>query len=356
MAGKPVTKGGKIVVSRRSFTAATVLAAVSLGVPALRAQSKIEKPRVSIAVGGKAALYYLPLTVAEQLGFFKAEGVDVEITDFPGGSRAVQALTGGTVDVCAGAFEHTIYLQAQNRMFRAFVLQGRAPQIAFGVSTRAMANYKTVADLKGRRIGVSDPGSSTNMLASLVLSRGGLKDSDVSFIGVGTTAGALTALRTGQIDAISNTDPVMTMLEQKGDVRIISDTRTLKGTTEIFGGSMPAACLFAAQEFVQKNPNTVQGMANAIVHALKWLQTAGPGDLIKAVPESYFLEDRAVYLASFNKVRESICIDGLIPEDGPRTALRALASFDQTIKPDRIELSKTFTNEFSRRAKERFKA
>ena len=74
------------------------------------------------------------------------------------------------------------------------------------------------------------------------------------------------------------------------------------------------------------------------------------------MPESYLLGDRALYLASFSKVRESISLDGLIPDEGARTALRALASFDSSIKTDRIDISKTYTNEFARRAKERFKA
>ncbi|WP_077002915.1 ABC transporter substrate-binding protein [Variovorax sp. KK3] len=347
------------MLHRRRFTlAAATLGAASIAVPLwVRAQqAKIEKPKISIAVGGKAAFYYLPLTIAEQLGYFKAEGLDVEISDFAGGARALQAVVGGSADVCSGAYEHTINLQAKNQVFQSFVLQGRAPQIAIGVSTKNMAGYKTIADLKGKKIGVSAPGSSTNMVANLVLSRGGLKASDVSFIGVGVAAGALTALRSGQIDAISNTDPVMTMLEQKGDVKIISDTRTLKGTAEVFGGPMPAACLYAPAEFVQKNPNTCQALANAIVHGLKWLQTAGPGDIIKTVPETYLLGDRALYLASFDKVREAIATDGMVPSEGPKTALAAIASFDTSVKADKIDLGKTYTNEFARRAKERFKA
>jgi NitT/TauT family transport system substrate-binding protein len=119
---------------------------------------------------------------------------------------------------------------------------------------------------------------------------------------------------------------------------------------------MPAACLYAPAEFLQKNPNTAQALTNAIVHALKWLQTAGPSDIIKTVPETYLLGDRALYLASFDKVREAIAVDGLIPEEGGQTALRALASFDATLKADKIDLSKTFTNQFAARAKARFKA
>ena len=344
------------MVSRRIFTGGAALAVAALALPALRAQSRLEKSKIALSVGGRAAFYYLPLTITEQLGYFKAEGLEVEISDFAGGARALQAVVGGSADVCSGAYEHTINLQSKNQLFQAFVLQGRAPQIAFGVSTKTMPDYKSIADLRGKKIGVSAPGSSTNMLANLVLSRGGLKAGDVSFIGVGTASGALSALRMGQIDAMSNTDPVMTMLEQKGEVKIISDTRTLKGTVEVFGGPMPAACLYAPADFIQKNPNTCQALANAIVHGLKWLQTAGPGDIIKTVPESYLLGDRALYLASFNKVRESISLDGIIPDDGVRIALKALSSFDPSIKAEKIDIAKTYTNAFARRAKERYKA
>jgi len=344
------------MLQRRSFISAATATAAYVAVPRAFAQERPEKTKVSIAVGGKAAFYYLPLTISEQLGYFKAEGLDVEISDFAGGSRALQAVVGGSADVCSGAFEHTINLQAKNQFFQSIVLQGRAPQIAIGVSTKNMPAYASVADLKGKKIGVSAPGSSTNMVANLLLSRGGLKASDVSFVGVGVAAGALTALRSGQIDAISNTDPVMTMLEQKGDVKIISDTRTLKGTRDVFGGTMPAACLYASIDFVHKNPRTCQALANAIVHGLKWLQTAGPGDIIKTVPETYLLGDRALYLASFDKVREAISTDGIVPTDGPQTALNALASFDPQVKADKIDLARTYTNEFARRAKDRFKA
>jgi NitT/TauT family transport system substrate-binding protein len=343
-------------ITRRAFTSAAAVAAVSLAAPALRAQGKLEKSKVSIAVGGKAAFYYLPLTIAEQLGYFKAEGLEVEISDFAGGARALQSLVGGSADVVSGAYEHTINMQSKNQFIQSIVLMGRAPQIAMGVSTKALPNYRALSDLRGKKIGVSAPGSSTNMVANLVLSRAGIKASDVSYVGVGTSAGALAALRSGQIDAMSNTDPVMTMLEQKGDVKIISDTRTLKGTQEVFGGPMPAACFYTHTEFVQKNPNTCQALANAIVHSLKWLQTAGPSDIIKTVPEGYLLGDRALYLASFNKVREAIALDGIMSDEGPRTALKALTSFDPSIKAERIELAKTYTNEFARRAKDRFKA
>ena len=345
-----------IQMSRRRLATLAALSAISVAAPALWAQTRLEKTKIAIAVGGKAAFYYLPLTIAEQLGFFKAEGLEVEISDFAGGSRALQAVVGGSADVVSGAYEHTINLQSKGQKFQAFVLQGRAPAISMGISPKTMPNYKSVTDLRGKKIGISAPGSSTNMVAKLILSRSGLKAEDVSFVGVGTAAGALTAFRSGQLDAMCNVDPVMTMLEQKGEIRIIADTRTMKGTVDVFGGVMPAGCLYAPLEFVQKNPNTVQALTNAMVRSLKWLQTAGPSDIIKTVPEAYLLGDRALYLASFNKVREAISTDGILSAEEPRTAARTLASFDPAVKLDKINLGKTYTNEFAKKAKERFKA
>jgi NitT/TauT family transport system substrate-binding protein len=344
------------ILQRRHFNTALGLSALGWIAPDLHAQSRPDKVKVTIAVGGKASLYYLPLTLAEQLGYFKAEGLEVEIKDFVGGTDALTAVLDGAADVVSGAYEHTLNLQRLGQFFQAFVLQGRAPQMAMGVSVRNLPAYQSPTDLRGKKIGVTAPGSSTNMMANLVLTRAGLKAGEVSFIGVGNSVGALNALRLGHIDAISNVDPVMTQLEQKGEVRIIADTRTLKGTQEVFGGPMPAACLYAPIAFVRKYPSTVQALTDAVVHALKWLQTAGPSDLMKVIPESYLLGDRALYLTSFIKVREAMATDGRFPDEGAKTALNALGSFDQTLNVSKIDLSKTFTNEFAQKAKDRFKA
>jgi len=315
----------------------------------------LEKQKVSIAVGGKNLFYYLPLTIAEQLGYFKDEGLQVEISDFAGGAKALQALVGGSADVVSGAYEHTINMQAKNQVITAFVLQGRAPQIVFGVSNKTMPNYKSIADLKGKKIGVTAPGSSTNIVANYVLAKGGLKPTDVSFIGVGTAAGAISALRSGQIDAISNLDPVITMLQQKNEIKVIADTRTLKDTKDLFGGPMPAATLYTTEAFLQKNPHTTQALTNAMVRALKWLQKAGPSDIVKVVPESYQLGDRALYLDAFSKVREALSPDGRFPEEGPQTALKTLQAFEPDLADKKIDLSKTFTNELVKNANAKYK-
>ncbi|MDO5680084.1 MAG: ABC transporter substrate-binding protein [Pelistega sp.] len=313
----------------------------------LRAQTgKLEKTDVSIAVGGKALIYYLPLSIAEINGYFKEEGLNVSIADFAGGSKALQAVVGGSADVCSGAYEHTINLQSKRQFYRSFVLQGRAPMIALGTSKKNLPNYSTPADLKGKKIGVTAPGSSTNMLLSFFLTKNGLKDSDISIIGVGSGAGAVTALRSGEIDAMCNVDPVISLLDHAGEIQTIVDTRTLKDTLDIFGGPMPAGCLYAAESFIEKNPNTVQALTNAIVKANKWIQSAGADEVLKVVPENYLLGNPEVYKLALTKSFEGLSPDGLIDEAGPATALKSLQSYVPKFNAEGIDLSRTWTNDF----------
>jgi NitT/TauT family transport system substrate-binding protein len=325
----------------------------ALAAPIVRAQG-LEKPKVTIAVGGKNLLYYLPLTIAEALGYFKVEGLDVTIADFAGGSQALRAVVGGSADVVSGAFEHTVNMQVKGQRLRAFVLQGRAPQIVLGINPKSMPNFKSVADLKGKKIGVTAPGSSTNVMANFVLAKAGIKPSEVSIIGVGTSSGAVAAVRSGQIDALSNLDPVITLLARAGDIKIISDTRIVAESDKVFGGPMPAACLYTQQTFIDKNPNTVQALANAIVRADKWIQAAGPADIIKTVPESYLLGDRAVYIDAFLAAKGALSPDGMIPDAGADTARRALASIDPEIEKATIDLKAVYTNDFVKKANAKY--
>jgi NitT/TauT family transport system substrate-binding protein len=329
--------------------------ASGLGSP-VRAQSRGEKTKVNLAVAGKASFYYLPLVVAEQLGYFEAEGLTLEITDFPSSVRAQQALASGNADVVCGAFEHLINLHSKHQYVQSFVALGRAPQMAMGVSIKNMPNYRRLADLRGKKIGIAAPGTGTNIMANLLLQRAGLQQSDVSYIGVGTTTGAISAIRSGQIDAICNLEPAMTQLELKGDIKIIADSRTLRGTQAIFGGDMPGACLFALPDYIQKNRLVIQALSNAIVRALKWLQTAGPRDLIRGMPEASLLGDRGLFLATYQNLRESISLDGITSDEAAKLSLKVMANFDAAVKAERLDINKAYTNMFAKQAKSQFDA
>lgn len=353
--------------SRRHWGRAFALGVAAAAWPALRAQttaapaasasSAARAPRIVIAAYERGSFCYLPLTIAERLNFFAQEGLDVEVREFPDAQHAAQAVQAGAAQVLSAPYSSTISLQARGgQSFQSFVLQGRAPQIVLGVSLKTMGHYRHLRDLRGRRVGVVADGSASHRVASLVLGKAGLRPGEVQYVAQPTPALALQAFRRGQLDAISYNDPTMTELEQGGELRVVVDTRSTRGTADVFGGPLPSGCLCAPGEFLVQNARASQALADAMVHALKWLQTAGPSDLIKAVPERHFQGDRALYLAAFSRVREAWTVDGLMPEAGPATAARMLALFEDAGSVQRVDLARTFTNDFARKAKARFRA
>ncbi len=342
--------------NRRSLLGAG-MALAGAGLPSVRAQGNPASAKLVIAVEQKSAFCYLPLTIAERRGFFAAEGLDVTVREIAEPADAMRAVQAGSAQVFSGPYSQTIRQQIRGQPQVAFVLQGRTPQIVLGVSRKAMAHYRELRDLRGRRIGVMGMGSASHRVAQMLLERAGIAaGNQVQFVRLATSTEAVHAFHSGDVDAICFNDPTITQLEQSGELRVVADTRTVRGCTEVFGGLLPAGCLSAPLEFISGRPKACQALADALVHGLKWLQTAGPSDIIKTVPEHYFLGDRALYLAAFSRAREAWSPDGLMPAGGPEVAAKMLARFSDTGALERVDLAKTFTNEFARKAKARFKA
>src|SRR5262245_29190133 len=218
-------------------------AVIALAMAATAQAAEPEKKDVSLGVGGKNLLYYLPLTIAEKKGYFTEEGLNVTINDFKGGSQSLQALQGGSVDAVTGAYEHTIRMQVKGRPVIALIELGRFPGIVLAVKASLKDKVKKPGDLKGMKIGVTAPGSSTNNFANLLLGKDGVKPDEVSIIGVGAGPTAVASVKRGEIDAISNLEPVISTLTRDGSVFVLADTRTEEGSKAIFGGNSSAAVL-----------------------------------------------------------------------------------------------------------------
>ncbi|MDR7096127.1 ABC transporter substrate-binding protein [Hydrogenophaga laconesensis] len=350
--------------SRRNWGRVCALGVAAVAMPALRAQTAPVAPaaprpgatRLAIAVDNRTSFCYLPLTIAERLGYFAQEGLDVEVREFPDSAQSLHAVQTGAAHVLSGPYASTIAQQARGQSLQSFVLQGRAPQVVVGVSLETMGHFRGVADLRGRRVGVMATSAASHRVASLVLGKVGLRATDVQYVPLANSAAAVQAFRRGELDAISYTDPTVTHLEQMGALKVVADTRSTRGTAEVFGGPMPSGCLCVPGSFLTQYPRASQALADAMVHALKWLQTAGLSDIIKAVPERHFQGDRALYLAAFTRVREAWTVDGLMPDTGPVTAARMLAQFEEPGSLQRVDLAQTYTNDFARKAKVRFRA
>jgi len=335
-----------IPLARASLAAALLLLAA-----AFAASGEVGKlSKVRLAVGGKPALFYLPLTVTERLGYFRAEGLDLEISDFPGGARALQALIGGSADVVTGAYDHTIQMQAKNQRIVAVVQLGQFPGYVLAVLAGKARDYRSPADLKGMKIGVTAPGSSTHFMVQHLMVRHGLKREDASFVGVGASASAVAAVQRGEIDAIVNVDPVISLLESQNLIKVVADTRTLAGTREVFGGAYPAAVLYAPQAFIDGNPRTIQALVNALVRGLKWIASHPAEEVAGVMPEDYALGNKPLYARAVASSLPMYSRDGRFDRQAGETAYAVLEAFDPDVGKARIDVPATFTNGFVEKA------
>lgn len=336
--------------SRREFLAACAIAAAGIstaGMPRSVWAAEPEKKAVTIAVGGKNLYYYLPMALADWMGFYKEEGVDVKVVDFQGGSKSLQAVIGGSADIVSGAFEHTLMMQPKRQRMTAFVLQDRAPQCVFAMNRATMGDSNDPAKLKGRRIGVSAPGSSTHVIANFVMQHAGVKPNEFSVIGVGTGAGAVAAIRSGQVDAFVGLDPVITQLADEKAITIVTDTRRINESDALYGGPMVGGCLYAPEAFVQQNPETIQRITNAVIRALKVIEKVTPETLMKSVPRAAFMGNPDLYAHCFVNNRPSVSTDGRFPAGCVEAAANALASVNPQLANFKFDATACFTNRFA---------
>jgi NitT/TauT family transport system substrate-binding protein len=326
-----------------------VVASLAIAFAGSAQAAEPEKKDVSLGVGGKSLLYYLPLTIAEKKGYFTEEGLNVTINDFKGGSQSLQALQGGSVDAVTGAYEHTIRMQVKGRPVIALIEMGRFPGIVLAVKSALKDKVKKAGDLKGMKIGVTAPGSSTNNFVNYLLAKDGVKPDEVSIIGVGGGATAVASVKRGEIDAISNLEPVISTLARDGSIFVLADTRTEEGSKAIFGGNSSAAVLYSTPEFIEKNPETTQRLVNALYKALQWIAKASPEDIVGAVPEEYYLNDKGLYLDAVKNSVATYSRDGIVTPASMKAAQEVL-SFDAEVSAAKVDLPKTFDGRFVEKA------
>jgi NitT/TauT family transport system substrate-binding protein len=273
----------------------TLLLGLVAGLAILATQARaanLEKPDISLAVGGKTLVAYLPLTIAERRGYFTKEGLHVTISDFKGGSKALEALVGGSADIVCGAYEHTLYMAAKGLSIKAVALQANSFGLVVGIQKDKAVSYHSLKDLKGMKIGVTGPGSASAIGLAMLLSKAGMTADDVSIIGVGGGAAAVAAVTTGKLDAIANFDPAISLLQRDNAIKTILDTRHEKDLGYLYGGPFAASAFYADARFIQRYPKTTQAFVNAVVAALTWMKTASTDDIVASVPPEYYAGDK----------------------------------------------------------------
>ncbi len=205
---------------------------------------------LSVAVGGANIIAYLPVTLADELGYFKEAGINVTINDVQSGTKMAEALVGGSADIGFGSYEHVLHLRPKGLDVVCIMLINHTYGAVIGLTKERAATYQSPADLKGYRMGVIAPGSALDVALQLLITKGGLTHDDVVSVGVGAGAGAIAAMKSGRLDGISHADPVISRLIQDGDIVPIVDTRTEAGIKYLYNG------LFAGSAVLSKESVT----------------------------------------------------------------------------------------------------
>jgi len=325
-------------------------AAAPAGSPAQPQNASGLRP-IRVALAAPHSLYHLPLLLADQLGYFRHAGLHLAWLALPSGAQALAALQAGQADVLSGAFEHSLHSAAQGLPVQAFFMFARTPQISLGISSRLQGPLSEgQLNLRELRVGITALASGTHGVAAQWLMQAGVAPDQARFVEVGAGPAAAEALRTGQIDVLCNPDPQMNGLEQRGDLRLLAETRSLSGTRKLFGGLVPGACLQSRLSVLMRQAPMVQALCDGLAQSLRWLQTAGPTDILRTVPSTGWMGDRAVYLGAFERLRETYVTDGRLDEQ----AVGLAWEHHQRLQGQRGGLqaprARPFTNEFALRA------
>jgi NitT/TauT family transport system substrate-binding protein len=328
-------------MSRRNLLYATTLA-ILLG----SSGSAMAAEKISLMVGGLEKIIYLPAKLAEQLGYFKEQGLDIELLSEPAGVDAENELLAGAVQGVVGFYDHSIDLQAKGKFVESVVQFSQAPGEVELVSSKMADQIKSAADFKGKNLGVTGLGSSTNFLTQYLAVKNGVALGQFTSVPVGAGNTFIAAMQQGKIDAGMTTEPTISRLLKTGEAKILIDMRSPDTTRVALGGVYPAACLYMQTQWVEQHKEETQKLANAFVKTLRYIATHNAEEIAAQMPKDYYAGDKDLYVNALATGKQMFTADGVMPADGPPTVLTVLSTFDRAIKGKTIDLSKTFTTSF----------
>lgn len=334
-----------------SALSAAPLALALLVLPATLTTTPAQaQTKVKIMVGGVDKQIYLPAKLAEQLGYYKEQGLDVELYNTTSGQAAATALLAREVAGVVGFYDHTIDLQAKGKFITSVVQFAVAPGETVLVKADVADKYSNPTNWKGQALGVTGLGSATDFLTRYLASRAGLQNQDYSLVPVGAGDTFLAAIQQGKIVSGMTTEPTVQRALSRGLAKVSIDLRTPDKTRAALGGDYPAACLYMDRGYMEANKETAQKLVNALVKTLKWMHDHSAEEIADKMPKDYMAGDKALYVKGLAEGKPQYSPDGLMPAGAPESVLRVLATFSPNVKGKTIDLSKTFTTEFVTKA------
>lgn len=265
-----------MTIQKSGIVAGALLAALGLTLlsDGAIAQAKLGEVSVSAVPSTSSVVLY----VAKDQGYFDKEGLDVRITEFSSGAEAERAMVAGAVDMGGGGLGSTFLMANQGIKAKNVVLFQKKPIFTLVASNKLQAKPGDLKALKGKTIGISGPGSLTDLFLRIALRDAGLDpDRDVTIVATGGLASHLPALQTGRVDAQMTWEPATVTLT-KGEKAgwVFMDLRSDDVPPSL--QNLLGSSLQATDQWLAKPENLAK--AKAAARAVK-----KAGDAIRANPD-----------------------------------------------------------------------
>lgn len=302
---------------------------------------------LKIMVGGLNKQIYLPNELTQRLGYFSQEGLNVTLIDEASGQSAEDEVLAGQVDAGSGSYNHTIELQAAGKQMECVVQLNVAPGEAEMVSSKEAGTIRSAKDLAGKNLGVTELGSGTQTLTTVILHNVGIKQDQVHFIPVGAGDTFIAAMQQGKIDAGMTTEPTISRLISSGVGKVLIDLRTPQSTQAALGGPYPFICVFMQNSYVNAHRDVVQKLVNAYVKTLKWMHTHTAAQIADMMPQDYYAGNKSLYVTALQNQLAIFSPDGSMPAGGPQSVLNTENETNTSVQGKTIDLNATYTNQFT---------
>jgi NitT/TauT family transport system substrate-binding protein len=340
-------------VTRRAMIAGAgaLGAAAAFGVPTI-VRAAPAKEKLTMSVGSDHALVYFPFDLAQRLGYFEREGLDVELIYTKGGSEAAEALVSGSVDYAGNAIDHAISAQERGKTLVMIADFMNEPGVTFLVRPQDKGKYASFKDMKGKTVGVTSPGSATHVLGVWMAKQAGISRDDIKFVGVGGGATMPAALAGGQVDAAIGNDPYASQMVKDGRAAIFLELFKAPDVKRAIGFS--SYCFTGALtrgDVIAKNPQRTQKVVNALVRAQQYMQMHSADEISGALTDEFrgglTKEDWA---GGYKHSSPAYTKDGVVPAEGVRAVIETNAYFLNT-DASKVDAAKLYDNTFVSRAR-----
>jgi len=291
---------------------------------------------------------FLPVRVAQTLGYFAEDGVAVDVSEAVGGTKAIQALLGGSVDVAAASVSDAIQLAGEGHEVREFVLFFTRPIVVLAVAPSMSSRIRSIRDLKGRAVGVTSPGSSSHQILNYLLRANGISPDDVSTVSVGMGASSVAALERGSVAAAMLLGSAIPVFQQRQPRAVfLADLRTAEGASRVFGSPLfPGLGLVAEDRWLRTHVETTRRFTHAVVRGMQWVREQPAERVRDMIPEMSRMTPDAELLA-IREMQGVMSADGRIPEPALPLVAKFVASSNPRFASARIDIARLYTNEFT---------